>query len=201
MQQLGLKPVETARRQTAAATQLLIEQLSSAEPLEIVDRLATAKVDSSETAMGECVGKATVLEGILDSAGWDLFDLIGNLTDQHQAPAGAILKEIREALTSDEHAVALAPTLKGARAKAVLLLQKAVHVPPPPPVVDPPVIAPVIKPAPERLGRKVVAEGTKPDLTITDATKLLTKLKGNIKTGQAARISVSWVIEEGGTAS
>ncbi|MSR60009.1 MAG: phage resistance protein [Planctomycetaceae bacterium] len=204
MKQLSLKPEETDRRKTATATQLLVEQLSTAEPAEIVDRLASAQVASSETAMGECVGKATELGGNLNTAGWDLFDLISKLTDQHQATAREILAEIREALTSDEHAVALAPALKGAQAKAVSLLQKAVQVPPQtpkPPVTPPPINPPLVEPPVKLPGRRVAGEGTKQNLTLPEAGKLLTDLKEKIKPGQAARISVSWVIEEGGTVS
>ena len=43
-----------------------------------------AEVATSEAAMGECVGKAAELEGNLETAGWEIFEAIGKLTDDRQ---------------------------------------------------------------------------------------------------------------------
>jgi hypothetical protein len=58
--------------------------------------LAKAAIATSETAMGECVGKAAELEGNLDTAGWQTFELIKKLPDEHQATAQAILTDLKE---------------------------------------------------------------------------------------------------------
>jgi len=145
--------------------------------------------------MGECVGKAAELEGNLGTAGWEIFEAIGKLGDERKAAAEAILAEVQQAISSDEHVVALAPALTGAQARAVRLLTKAVETPQgKTPIVttvkpDKPLVSP---------GKRVVGQGTKQDLSAAAAKDLLANLDKQVKAGQTARISVSWVIEEGG---
>jgi hypothetical protein len=127
MSGLGMAPDTTDRMQTAAATQRIVDQLNAAEQGAIVSLLAKAAIATSETAMGECLGKAAELEGNLDTAGWQTFELIKKLPDEHQATAQAILTDLTESLGKDEHVVELAPVLKSAQAQAMRLLEKAVE--------------------------------------------------------------------------
>jgi hypothetical protein len=187
---LGLAPDVADRMKTAVATQTIMEGLQNAETSSVVDLLAAAKIATSEAAMGECFGKAAELEGNLDTAGWDIFEAIDKLTDDRQAAAQEILTELRQALSSDEHVVALAPALTGAQARAVRLLTKA-EPPAKPPGTSPQVQLPVNK-------TKMVAKDTRQNLDLAEAKKCLADLERRIKTGQTARVSVSWIIEEGG---
>lgn len=191
MTPVGLTPDTTDRMKTAAATLALVSSLNSAEAGVVVNLLATATVATSEAAMAECVSKAAELEGNLDTANWDIFDAVGKLTDERQAAGQEILAEVRQALESDEHVVGLAAAFKGAQAKAVRLLTKAVD----PPRLLPP-IAPPIRPI-EKPGRRVVGQGEKQNLTITAAQNALSELDGKLKPGQSVRVNLNWLIEEG----
>ncbi|HKM53872.1 MAG TPA: hypothetical protein VJY33_10715, partial [Isosphaeraceae bacterium] len=178
-------PADSDRMRTATATQALVERLCSAEPGAIVSLLEAAEVATSESAMGECVGKAAELEGNLETAGWEIFEAVAKLTDDRQEKARQILVEVREALQSDEHALQLAPALRGAQAKAVQLLTEPVG----------PLLEPQVK-----KGRVVVKRDSKEGLTITGAEACLSRLRLDLKPGQTARINLGWVIEEGGEA-
>jgi hypothetical protein len=196
---MGLVPDGADRIKTALATQTIVGLVAAAEPANVIGVVARAEIATSEAAMGECVGKAAELEGNLETAGWEVFEAIGKLEDERKTAADEILAEVRQALASDEHVTALAPALKGAHARAVRLLTKAMPAPQPPvvpPVVPPPsptppVVRPVLK------GKKVVGQDTKQDLSMTEARRVLAEVEGKIKPGQTARINVSWVIEEG----
>ncbi|WLD15127.1 phage resistance protein [Planctellipticum variicoloris] len=178
---------ETDRGRTAAATLALVEQLVAVATGAVVDVLAKAKVETSEAAMGECLKGAGELEGSLDTYGWELIDAVRKFTDHRQAAVQLIVDSVRQALGSDEHALALAPALKAAHAKALQIL--AVTPPPGPKVLGP------VKPD---AGKHIVSEHSSSDITVEAVQKLLADLKHGLKPGQTARVSISWVIEEGG---
>jgi len=147
-------------------------------------------VATSESAMGECVGKAAELEGNLETAGWEIFEAVAKLSDDRQEKAQQVFGEVREALRNDEHALQLAPALRGAQAKAVQLLTKQ---------SEGPHVCHTLKP-PVKPGRREVERDTKEDLTIAAAEACLSGLSRQLKPGQSARINLGWVIEEGGEA-
>jgi hypothetical protein len=118
---------------------------------------------------------------------------VEKLTDDRQEKAQQILVEVREALQSDEHALQLAPALRGAQAKAVQLLTKPIEVPTPPPV------GPLLEPQVMK-GRVVVKQDSKEGLTIPEAEACLSQVSRELKPEQTARINLGWVIEEGGGA-
>jgi len=107
---------------TAVTTRALVDSLDAVEPASVVGILAAAEIATSEAAMGECRTRAAELDGNLETAGWDIFEAIGKLADDRQQTAQEILAELREALSSDEHVVGLAPALTSAQARAVRLL-------------------------------------------------------------------------------
>ena len=183
-------PADSDRLRTATATQTLVERLCSADAETIVGLLENAEVATSESAMGECVGKAAELEGNLETAGWEIFEAVAKLSDDRQEKAQQVFGEVREALRSDEHALQLAPALRGAQAKAVQLLTKQ---------SEGPHVCHTLKP-PVKPGRREVERDTKEDLTIAAAEACLSGLSRQLKPGQSARINLGWVIEEGGEA-
>jgi hypothetical protein len=197
---VGLTPESADRMKTAEASLKLVSLISVAEPANVVGLLAQAEIATSEPAMGECRNKAKELVGNLETAGWEVFEAISKLDDERKSAAQEILAEVRQALAADEHVTALAPALKGAHAQAVRLLTKAASGPQTP--VVPPVVTsslpkpPVVSPAAK--GKKVVDQDAKQNLSMTEARRVLSDVEGKIKRGQTARISVSWVIEEGG---
>lgn len=195
--ELGLSPDSTDRMKTASATQSLVEKVGVTEPGAIVKLLAAANVVTSEAAMGECVSKAAELEGNLDTAGWQTFELVRKLPEEHQATAKKILSELEDALSSDEHAIELAPALKSAQAQSMRLLEKLVEVKPP--VTKPGVAPPSIKP-PVKQEKKVVEQDSRENLTLQAAKEELDGLDSKLRPDQSVRINVSWVIEQGGDA-
>jgi hypothetical protein len=196
MDKLGLAVDGAARLKTATATLAVVERMHTVSAEEVVDHLATAVVATSEAAMGECVGKGAELEGNLDTANWEIFEAVAKLSDERKQTAQQILAEVRQALTSDEHVVQLAPALKGAQAKAVRLLTKSA---PQQPTQHPERPEPEVVTPPQTVGVKTVSQGSEQNLSIQSAKGLLERLAGEMSTGQSARISIGWVIEEGGS--
>ncbi|MEX0586652.1 MAG: hypothetical protein WD176_08410, partial [Pirellulales bacterium] len=123
--QLGVDAVSAPRMKTAAATLALVESIRDTETGDVVKRLAAADIATSETAMGECLTNVFELEGNLDTANWELFTAVGNLTDDRRAAAAQILGDLKQALQSDEHVIQLAPAVKSAQATALRLLTKS----------------------------------------------------------------------------
>ena len=181
-------PADSDRLRTATATQTLVERLCSADAETIVGLLENAEVATSESAMGECVGKAAELEGNLETAGWEIFEAVERLTDDRQEKAQQVFGEVREALRNDEHALQLAPALRGAQAKAVQLLTKK---------SEGQQVCHTLKP-PVKPGRREVQRDSKEGLTIAEAEACLSRLGSELKPEQTARINLGWVIEEGG---
>ena len=202
MTQLAVAADSSDRLKTGLATWTLMESLHNANGDDVVRLLAAADIATSETAMGECAAKAAELEGNLETAGWEIFDAIRDLTDDRSTTATAILTDVANALSSDEHVVALAPALKAAHAKAVRLLTKPTASPPktaePIPYVSG-IPMPVSTPSIPVGGRakRVIAEGSQQNLNLAAAQSVLDQLSKDTKAGQAVRINVSWVIEEG----
>ena len=197
LSELGISPDDTDRMKTASATLSLVANIDATEPAAIVNLLATANVATSEAAMAECVGKAAELEGNLDTAGWQTFELVRKLPEEHQATAKKILRELEDALSSDEHAIELAPALKSAQAQSMRLLEKLVEVKPPEtkPAGSPPAIKP-----PMTQEKKVVEQDSREDITLQAAKSVLDGLNSRLERDQSVRINVSWVIEQGGDA-
>jgi len=198
--ELGMTPESSDRMKTATATLVLVDKICSVEPGGIVKSLASATIASSETAMGECVSKSAELEGNLDTAGWQTFELIRRLPTEHQSTAQEILTDLKKALSSDEHVLELAPALKSAQAQAMRLLEKLVEVKSPvspqpisPPSVHPPSIQP-----PAGKEKRIVGQDSRHDLALPAAMGVLSELDGKLKPGQSVRVNVSWVIEQGG---
>ena len=192
---IGIVPEKTARMKTAVATRALVDSLDAAEPSSVVGILAAAEIVTSEAAMGECRTRAAELDGNLETAGWDIFDAIGKLTDDRQQAAQEILAELREALSSDEHVVGLAPALTSAQARAVRLLTKPVEAPKPP-VVTPPTPHQPPTPPPPTPGWKVVDEGAADGLDLSKAKDKLAALERRLQGDCRIQVGISWRIEE-----
>lgn len=185
---LAPPPANADRLQTAAAARAVVDRLCNADPGTIISLLATAEIATSESAMGECIGKAVELEAHLSSAGWDLFDAIRG------SEAQEILADVRKALTSDEHVVELAPALKSAQARALRILTKTAEITSPPSTKAPTVVTPTPQ------GKRIVDEGRKEGLSLAAAQDSLKELTQKTQSGQVVRINLSWLIEEGGSA-
>jgi hypothetical protein len=193
------------RMTTASTTLAMVEQLSTANNEDVVAMLAGVQVATSEAAMAECMKKAATLTGTLDGVNWDIFEGIAALTDERQDKAQKILATLTQALSSDEHVIALGLQLKQSQHQAIRLLTQQ---PKPTPPVTPPPIPPVTPPdspaqkrppgnqsAVKTVVRKV-SEGNATDLGLKAAEEQLIELGKGLKAGQNVRLSISWIIEE-----
>lgn len=138
--QFNVEKDKSPRFLTGMATMKLIEAVQAGRE-DTVGTLIRATVPTTEAAMGMSLKKAGVLVGALDAPIWNVIEGLDKLGVDKQSTAQAILGDLREVLSADEHAVALAPALSALHDRAVKLL-----IVPPPPVVKPPVVDPPIKP-------------------------------------------------------
>ncbi|WOD37278.1 hypothetical protein [Nodosilinea sp. E11] len=193
-------PAEGDRLTTAKATAALVERLHAKPTDEIIATLAQAEIATTATAMGECLSKANSLVSILDQASWDIYMAIQALTDDRHSPAQAILAEVRQALTRDEHVLALGSALKQAQAAAVQLLSRPVAPPPRPPEIPSPLPSDPFADPPElnrHKGKQVIDQGSAANLDVKSAQDRIVELSKALSAGQTLSLSLSWIIEEG----
>ncbi|MCK5861327.1 MAG: phage resistance protein, partial [Candidatus Hydrogenedentes bacterium] len=190
IKEAGISPQESARKETAEATVLLLVALQDASDDAIVNTLVSAKIATSEEAMGGCIAKAAALENVLDIANWEILSALSNLPDSPKAKE--ILSSVREVLKCDEHVVPLHARLTEAQSKATRLLTKSVKVLPEAPVSTPSP-PPVTKPTSP--GKRIVQRGNKENLDIVGLEEVLHHLKEEGQNGDIC-INVSWIIEE-----
>jgi hypothetical protein len=181
---------DSERIRTAANTLALVEKLRTAESTDVVGLVATAAIGTTEAAMGECLRKAAELSGTLESAGWDIFDAVSNLSDDRKSTAEEVTELVKAALQRDEHVTQLAPALREAQAKAVRLL--TVSKPQPIPSDEK---KPEPRPEPKR-GKRIVDRGAEQNASLAGAKELLSNLEKKVTQKQEIRVNISWIIEE-----
>jgi hypothetical protein len=190
----GLGVADAPRLKTAQATQTLVDRLHATDGDAVVGVLAAAEVATSEPAMGTSLKSAGELAATLEAFNWEVLDAVSRLTDERKAGAARVRQIVCEALTADEHAIALAPALKEAQSKAVRLLTQSTPAPTP---VAPPVEKPVtVTPLPTT--PKTIQSGEKSGLTLTEAQKQIEQLKKEEASGRKVTVSLAWKIEAGG---
>ncbi|MGQ4808739.1 hypothetical protein NKDENANG_02127 [Candidatus Entotheonellaceae bacterium PAL068K] len=188
LEKFGVAAAIANRMQTASATLGVVERLHEVGSDEVVRVLATATVETSESAMGECLSRAVALVRLLDTTDWEIFEAAARLTDERKSAADEIGNSIRQAFASDEHVIQLAAALREAQAKTVQLLVK--QTPPRPPEPEP---KPVPKP-----GRKVLRHGSQQNLDLQAARDLMTQLGLDLQEGQDIHFTISWIVAEAG---
>jgi hypothetical protein len=149
----GIEANDAPRIQTAQATLSLLSGLAEADEAEIVNVVAGADIATSATAMGQSIKQAETLVGTLNNAPWELFDRMAQMTGEGAPQAQAIVAQVKNALTRDEHVVHLAEALQTAQSDAFELLTKMMQPSPASPQMPDtaPVVAsppPIQKPEP-----------------------------------------------------
>ena len=119
-------PQWPVRLQSAQATLDLCQQLAGCSQEETLEELVRARVCSSETAMGSCVSQAGEWAAVLRTTSWDLIEAAGKLSDARQEAGQRLLQQVRQALSLDNQAMDLAPTLQMAQKEALKLLTAVV---------------------------------------------------------------------------
>ncbi|MHC4880519.1 MAG: phage resistance protein [Planctomycetota bacterium] len=192
----GLDETSADRLQTAVATHGLLAAIHGADVEEVIQKLASASIATTESAMGECLSKAGQLTGTITGANWEIFDAIGDLPADFQDRAKKILSSVNEALVSDEHVVSLGPALKEAQAKSLRLITEVTKPAGPGSQPDPKPEKPKTpKPVP---GKRIVEQDSRQNLSVEAAQQQLQQLADAVDQGRQVRVSLSWVIEEQG---
>jgi hypothetical protein len=159
---------------------------------DVISVLAGAAMASTEAAYGQTIGKAKALDEALKTADWELLSAVIALLDHRKTAAQVMRDRLAEILASDEHAVGLKAALAEQKNKALKLLTE---VPPPPP--EPP-REPPNQPEPPKPGVRVVREGVKNDLTVSDAINSLDEIRTELAKDDDYRLSISWKITRKG---
>lgn len=132
----GLDPASADRLATTRSAHALVTDVLSAPDDQVVLTLAKADVRTSDAAMAQAIGKAKIIDELIRTVDWDLFEAVAKLADDRKTAAEAIYRRVREILAADEHAIALKPAMDEVRRKALKLLTDtpaSPSTPPPPP--------------------------------------------------------------------
>jgi len=172
----------------------------------VVTTLANASLQTSEAAVSRSLGQAQVCADALGSGNWQLFDVVRDLVDHRRDAALLIMSRLTEALTSDEHVVALKPRLEELARDAMRLLAAAAPAPvtPPPVAPTPPGAGPapppvVMPPAPPANGPEVVDEKQQLHLSGAAAVTALDELKTLVTSERDLELTLSWRVQRKGT--
>lgn len=199
-----------ARQQSTESAQALLASLAQAADGDVVTTLANASLQTSEAAVSRSLGQAQVCADTLGSGNWQLFDVVRDLVDHRRDAALLIMSRLTEALTSDEHVVALKPRLEELARDAMRLLAAAAPAPAP---VTPPPFAPtppgagttpvpppvVLPPAPPANGPEVVDEKQQLHLSGAAAVTALDELKTLVTSERDLELTLSWRVQRKGT--
>lgn len=178
------------RVRTGRAVRKLLVDCESKDPTALVGAIASAKVETSGTAMGRSLKSAGFILDCLRNTKWDLFQAVSQLGDQRKTQADLLLQDVRSAVCTDELALAggLASKLSDAETRAIKLLT-----PPKPKPDDPP---PPPPPPPPKKGWKQVGTGSRSRLdhneSVAEAKSLVQKLEENPN----LRLTIHWTLEE-----
>jgi len=113
---------ECKRLITATSVANLLRGIADAVESEKIDVLARVEVETSLEAMGTSLRKAAPVNLALQSTRWDLFEGVSRITGERSVAAQTLRKELVDALSHDELAVALATRLNKLEGDAVRIL-------------------------------------------------------------------------------
>jgi hypothetical protein len=168
---------------------VLLQKCQQASDDGLIGELDSAEIATSESAMGQCVKKAGLLLGVLESTNWEIFEAIGKLPGERKSTAESIRSSIIEALRCDEHVRALGPALKEAQSRALQLLTE----------VTPCLASVTPTPSPQRSvqpGRTVVDQGSLDFQSVGTAREKLDELASLVHEGRSVHLTLTWRVEE-----
>ncbi len=214
------------RFQTATATVNAIERIqahlntnksANNKSEDIVNMLADIAIATSDTAMKECFQQLKSMTISLERTNWQIINVVQKITDDFSTEAKVLVADLIYALSGDEHAIALAPVLKEADAKATRIINAKFENNPLPPsnpsppttnkttqitadstktLIYPPTsttnlssITPTIPTIQEIIDQKQYE-----NLDLEQAAQLLQQLKSQQNQNQQIRINLSWII-------
>ncbi|XZE35695.1 hypothetical protein SH501x_001218 [Pirellulaceae bacterium SH501] len=203
MKNLGLSESDYSncdRVRTAKAVRSFLSSCANREATALVGIIATAKLETTSTAMGKSLKSANEVLECLRTTKWDLFAAVAQIQDQRQIDAAQLLKDIAIWLKTDEHALVggLASKLADAEAKAIKLLTPPKVVPPTklepskPDLPELPPIAPVVA---KQQFRQIISGG-KARMSHADSLKETQEILRRLDENPKLRLTVQWTLEE-----
>lgn len=193
----GVEPAASDRLTTTRSARTLLSGVLSASDDRVVSALAGAEVRTSDAAMVQTIGKAKLIDELVRTIDWDLFEAVGKLADDRKTAGQAILKRVQDVLAADEYAIALKPAMDEARRKALRLLTDA----PNPPPAKPPAQAPDPAPGPPPPGARVVEHSERKGLDGATARQVFAGIGRKLGEDPDYRLTIQWEIwkeERGG---
>ena len=178
----------TGRVRSAESAQTLLATIQAASDADLVKSFANATIETSEAAVSRSMGQAAAVADALNSARWDIFDAVKDLTDHRQTAAASIVQRLVEALGSEEHVIPLKPKLEELDRDAVRLLT----------VVAPPEVKlPPIEPEPPKLEPALpfIDKGEQMGLDAHAVVATLTALQQRLESDPALELSLSWRLQ------
>jgi len=178
----------TGRVRSAESAQTLLATIQAASDADLVKSFANATIETSEAAVSRSMGQAAAVADALNSAHWDIFDAVKDLTDHRQTAAASIVQRLVEALGSEEHVIPLKPKLEELDRDAVRLLT----------VVAPPEVKlPPIEPEPPKLEPALpfIDKGEQMGLDAHAVVATLTALQQRLESDPALELSLSWRLQ------
>jgi hypothetical protein len=104
-------PEQASRMVTARACVALLDALATAGSSGANEALANAGVATSEAAMASSLKRAGDVGTVLESS-WTVFTALKNVSGERATSAAEVLRDLGEALSSDEYAVGLVSALR-----------------------------------------------------------------------------------------
>lgn len=199
------------RVRTVESAQALLASLQASTDAGLVQTLATASVETSEASVGRCMVQAQPVADALNSARWDIFDALKNLTDHRQTAAASLIKRLVEALGSEEHVIPLKSKLEELDRDAVRLLTVVAPVPVPTPTTGsaavhptetaPEPLPPVPTPEPfsgtgaAPVAPVLVEQSQQVDMDSEAAASVLKTLQERMQGDHELELSLSWRLQ------
>jgi hypothetical protein len=180
----GVDAAEAPRLRTAQAARALLRAASGQMGVAAVQALARSPIETSEAAMAGTMARASELDEALRTFPDPIFTALRALDDERKAAAQQILDALREALASDEHAVALRAKLSDLQNRALALLTRPTTraARPPSPTPTP--------------GARLIREGRRDNLDRADAHTVLQEIERELEGDERKRLSIVWTITE-----
>ena len=192
----GIPKAKSNRLHTADAALSLLSALDRAGEDTLVATLASAKVRTSEVAMGESLASASKVTAALDSGEWEVFETLDDLTEPYLERVREIVGTLDDALRHDEHVTPLASTRRRCQSRAFDLLREIAASRPPvsDPSEPPPSPRPRTRPETgshrEAAGHRTVAA--------KEVGTVLREIEKAVNETGAPRITIEWRVRAAG---
>ena len=143
--------------------------------------------------MGTSLKKASLLVDVLNRTKWNLFDAIKKLDARRGEAARLILSDLKDALSKDEYAIALAPVLITLEGKAAQLLADIPSSAGAQPSTTGSDVA-LPTPPPAKAGAIRIDSGSESVVTRSRFMELAKRIDQRLEKDELARLRINWEV-------